>query len=171
VPTIYYTFGTKAQLLDEALGAAIMGFDVWRPAPPDIDAQPLLPWHGWWADFDAAATSADALAILLHNAVEILRRVAPLVSALHGAVGDAEADEVMRVAEERRVRSYREAVQAVAAKPGGLRAGLTVRTACDVLVVLFSAELYHAVRQGRRWSEARTAAFLEELVTAQLLDD
>jgi AcrR family transcriptional regulator len=27
VPTIYYTFGTKANLLEEALGAAIVGFD------------------------------------------------------------------------------------------------------------------------------------------------
>ena len=33
VPTVYYTFGTKAALLDESLGAAIGGFDRW-PVPP-----------------------------------------------------------------------------------------------------------------------------------------
>src|SRR5450432_697012 len=34
VPTIYYTFGTKAALLGESLGAAIVGFDRWRKPPP-----------------------------------------------------------------------------------------------------------------------------------------
>ena len=37
VPTIYYTFGTKAVLLEESLGAAIVGFDRWREPPSDPD--------------------------------------------------------------------------------------------------------------------------------------
>jgi AcrR family transcriptional regulator len=28
VPTVYYTFGTKAALLAESMGAAIVGFDL-----------------------------------------------------------------------------------------------------------------------------------------------
>ena len=44
VPIIYYIFGTKAALLDEALGAAIVGFDHWQkpPAAP-IDMAELQP--------------------------------------------------------------------------------------------------------------------------------
>ena len=43
VPTIYYTFGTKARLLDEALGAAILGFDRWHEPPVDPSIEELLP--------------------------------------------------------------------------------------------------------------------------------
>ena len=70
VPTVYYTFGTKAALLGESLGAAVVGFDLWREPPPEpIDIVDLLPWHSWWADFEAAATSAEALDIFITHGV------------------------------------------------------------------------------------------------------
>ena len=169
VPTIYYTFGTKARLLDEALGAAILGFDRWHQPPPDPSIEELLPWHHWWTDFNTASTSAEAFGMFLTHGVAVLERAAPLVAALHGAVGDPEAADVLRIAEERRVQAYREAVRVIAAKAGGLRGGLTVKAATDVLVVLFSAELYQSIRHGRGWSADRTALFLRELLSAQLL--
>ncbi len=169
VPTIYYTFGTKARLLDEALGAAIVGFDRWHEPPPDPSIEELLPWHRWWTELNTAPTSAEAFSIFLTHGVAILERVAPLVAALHGAAGDPEAADVVRIAEQRRVESYREAARVIAAKQGGLRDGLTVKAATDVLVVLFSAELYRSIRHGRGWSAARTAHFLRELLSAQLL--
>jgi len=169
VPTIYYTFGTKARLLDEALGAAILGFDRWHQPPPDPSIEELLPWHHWWTDFNTASTSAEAFGMFLTHGVAVLERAAPLVAALHGAVGDPEAADVLRIAEERRVQAYREAVRVIAAKAGCLRGGLTVKAATDVLVVLFSAELYQSIRHGRGWSADRTALFLRELLSAQLL--
>ena len=57
VPTIYYTFGTKARLLDEALGAAIAGFDRWHEPPLDPSIEELLPWHRWWTDFQFSPIS------------------------------------------------------------------------------------------------------------------
>jgi AcrR family transcriptional regulator len=170
VPTIYYTFGTKVALLDESLGAAVLGFDQWREPPADPDIVELLPWHGWWAEFDAATTSEEAFDIFFTHGVDVLERVAPLVAALHGAAGDPEAAEVLRVGEKRRVAAYREAVRAMAGKPGGLRPGLTRNVATDILVVLFSGELYQSIRTGRGWSAARTRAFLRDLLSAQLLD-
>ena len=95
VPTIYYTFGTKAVLLEEALGAAVLGFERWREPPADPDMSELLPWHQWWADFEAATTSEEAFNIFFTHGIGILERVAPLVAALHGAAGDPEAAEVM----------------------------------------------------------------------------
>jgi AcrR family transcriptional regulator len=170
VPTIYYTFGTKATLLDEALGAAIVGFDQWRKPPPNpINIVELLPWHSWWAAFETAPTSAEALAIFVEHGVDILQRVAPLVAAMHGAVGDPEATEVVRVSEERRVESYREAVRVIAAKPSGLRSGMSVSTATDIVVALFSAELYQALAVGRGWSHRRCIAFFREVLESQLL--
>jgi AcrR family transcriptional regulator len=171
VPTIYYTFGTKAALLDEALGAAIVGFDQWRKPPPNpINIVELLPWHSWWAGFKTAPTSTEALAIFVEHGVDILQRVAPLVAAMHGAVGDPEAAEVVRVGEERRVQSYREAVRVVAAKPGGLRSGMSVSTATDIVVAVFSADLYRALAVGRGWSHRRCTAFFREVLESQLLD-
>lgn len=171
VPTIYYTFGTKAALLEEALGAAVVGFDRWREPPPDPQIEELLPWHAWWGDFQAAPTSAGAFDVFFSHGVAILERAAPLMATLHGAAGDAEAADVFRVAEQRRVQAYRETVRVLAGKPGGLRPGLTSAKATDILVVLFSAELYQSIRTGRRWSAARTSSFLHELLSAQLLGD
>jgi AcrR family transcriptional regulator len=172
VPTIYYTFGTKATLLDEALGAAIVGFDRWREPPvgPIVMAE-LLPWHSWWADLQAAPSSAEALDIFVAHGVDILQRVAPLVAAMHGAVGDPEAAEVVRIGEERRVESYREVIRVLARKPGGLRHNLSVTTATDIVVALFSAELYQALAVGRGWPHRRCAKFLHDILAAQLLDD
>ncbi len=169
VPTIYYTFGTKARLLDEALGAAILGFDRWHEPPPNLSIEELLPWHHWWNDFNAAPTSAEAFGIFFTHGVAILERAAPLVAALHGSAGDPEAADVIRIAEQRRVRAYREAARVIAAKPGGLRDGLTVKAATDVLLVLFSVELYQSIRHGRGWSADRTTLFLRDLLSAQLL--
>jgi len=76
---------------------------------------------------------------------------------------------VVRVAEQRRVEAYREVVKGVAGKPGGLRHGLTLIAATDVVVVLFSADLYHALRHGRAWSATRTAEFLRRILSAELL--
>ena len=126
VPTIYYTFGTKAALLGDALGAAIVGFDRWREPPPDPETADLLPWHQWWADFQAAPTSGDALRIIVEHGTGILQRVAPLVPAMRGSAGDPDAAGFVEVNEERRIESYREFVKIIAAKPPGLGRGLTL---------------------------------------------
>ena len=61
VPTIYYTFGTKTALFGDALGAAIVGFDLLdagvRVAGEEFD-RPVEPVPGRAADphvFDGAA--------------------------------------------------------------------------------------------------------------------
>jgi AcrR family transcriptional regulator len=170
VPTVYYTFGTKAVLLSESLGAAIVGFDRWREPPPEpIDMAELPGWHDWWADFEATPTAAQALDVFVINGAAILRRVGPLIAALHGAAGDPEAADLARLNEERRVDAYRIVVRAIARKPGGLRRGVSEATATDILVALFSAELYQALAVGRGWSPKRCTAFFREILTAQLL--
>jgi AcrR family transcriptional regulator len=171
VPTVYYTFGTKAVLLGEALGAAIVGFDRWREPPQEpVDMAEVMGWHAWWADFEAAPTSARALDLFVTHGTAILRRVGPLVAALHGAAGDPEAAEVARVSEQRRVDSYRTVVRAIARKPGGLRRGISEATATDIVVALFSAEVYQAFAAGRGWSPTRCTAFFREILAAQLLN-
>jgi AcrR family transcriptional regulator len=169
VPTIYYTFGTKAVLLGECLGAAVLGFERWREPPTDPDNAALLPWHHWWAEFQAAPSSDLAFDVFFSHGVHILERVAPLVATLHGAGSEPEAAEVVAASERRRVQAYRETVRVISGKPGGLRPGLSPAMATDILVVLFSAELYQSIRTGRGWSAKRTTTFLHDLLSAQLL--
>jgi AcrR family transcriptional regulator len=169
VPTIYYTFGTKAALLGEALGAAVLGFEAWRPPQQEpVDVISMLPWHAWWSDFAAAPTAAAALHVFIPPGVEVLHRVGPLVPALHGASSDDDAAEIARLGEERRVQTYREVVRIVAGKEGGLAPGLTLDEATDMLVVLFSSEVYQAL-VGRRWSYRRRLDFFHDILPALLL--
>ena len=66
--------------------------------------------------------------------------------------------------------SYREAIRVIARKPGGLRHGVSVTKATDMVVVLFSAELYQALAVGRGWSHSRCIDFFREILSAQLVD-
>lgn len=170
VQTLYYTFHTKAELLGEAVGAAVIGFDNWRQPPPDpIGIDELLQLLTWWDEFESAPDAAAALKIFVHHGVNVLERVAPLVTALHGSAGDPDAVKVAQLGEERRVDSYRAVVRTLARKEDGLRRGLTISEATDVLLVLFSAELYQALANGRGWPRARCERFFSELLARQLL--
>lgn len=169
VQTLYYTFHTKAALLGEAIGGAVVGFDEWRQPPADPEIAELLPWHGWWADFQSASSSAEALNIYVTNGVQILERVGPLIAAMHGGAGDPDGRAVLRTAEERRVATYREVARVIARKPGGLRHGLSESAAADLLFVLFSAEVYQALSAGRGWSRPRCTKFFQQMLASQLL--
>lgn len=170
VPTIYYTFSTKAALLSEALGAAIVGFDLWREPPPEpAVAAELLPWHPWWAGFQDAPTAAAALHIFVEHGAGTLNRVAPLVPAMHGCAGDPDAAGFLELNERRRIESYREVVKVLAGKPPGLGRGLTTAAATDILAALFSPDVYQGLA-GRRWSHQRITRFFQQLLAGQLLD-
>lgn len=170
VQTLYYTFHTKAELFGEAVGAAVVGFDNWsepRGLPIPVDELPRM--LTWWEEFQSAPDAAGALKVFVHHGVDVLERVAPLVTALHGSAGDPDAVAVGQLGEERRVDSYRAAVRTLAHKEGGLRPGLSVSEATDVMLVVFSAEIYQALASGRGWSRARCERFFTEVLASQLL--
>ena len=167
VPTIYYTFQTKAALFDEAIGAAIVGFDSWRQPPPEPSIGDLLTSHVWWPEFLAASTADETLAVFVTNSVDILDRVGPLASAMHGAAGDPEAAAVVRVAEQRQRQAYEHFAKELAAKPGGLT--VPIKTATDILVALFSASVYQALAD-RGWTKKRCTAFLLDILRHQLTE-
>ncbi len=170
VQTLYYTFHTKAELLGEVVGAAVVGFDEWRQPPPEpIAIDELTRVLTWWDEFESAADAAAALKVFVHHGVDVLERVAPLVTALHGSAGDADAVSVVQLAEERRVDAYSAVVRTLGGKQGGLPRGLTFPEATDVLLVLFSAEIYQALANGRGWPRARCERFFAEVLAGQLL--
>jgi AcrR family transcriptional regulator len=158
VPTLYFTFRTKGAVLGEVLGAAVMGFD--EPVGPE-DAP-------WYRAFEAEPDPRRALKILVENTAPILRRVAPLLAATHAAAGDPEVTAISGLSEERRRDGYRGIVRQLAAK-GGLRQGLTVARATDILLVLLGPQLFDALESGRGWSPAETNRWLVEVLSQQLL--
>ncbi len=170
VQTLYYTFHTKAELLGEALGAAVIGFDDWLKPPREPaaidDLSRLLPW---WAEFESTPDAATALRVFVRRGVEVLERAGPLVTALHGSTGDPDAAAVVALGEQRRVDTYRAAVETIGRKDGGLRRSVKVSDATDIVVALFSADVYHSLTSGRGWSRSRCERFFLEVLTSQLL--
>ena len=158
VPTLYFTFRTKGAILSEALVAAVMGLD--EPVGPE-DAP-------WYRAFEAEPDPRRALKILVENVALILSRVAPLTTAIHGAANDPEVVVVRELSGQRQRDGYRDMVRQLARK-GGLRQGLSVARATDILFVLLSADLFEALASGRGWSFAECKRWLVDVVSQQLL--
>ena len=158
VPTLYFTFRTKGALLGEALDAAVMGLD--EPVGPE-DAP-------WYRALEAEPDPRRALKILVENTTVILHRVGPLTAAINAAANDPEVAAVRDLGEQRLHEGYRAIVRTLARK-GGLRQGLTVARATDILFVLLSPALFDALASGRGWSFAECTRWLVEMLSQQLL--
>ena len=158
VPTLYFTFHTKGAILAEALGAAVMGLD--DPLSPE-DAP-------WYRAFEAEPDPRRALKVVVENTAVILRRVGPLLAAIYAAANDPEVAAVHDLGAQRRHEGYRAMVRLLARK-GGLRRGLTVARATDMLFVLLSPELFDQLASGRGWSIAECNRWLVEVLSEQLL--
>lgn len=168
VQTLYFTFGTKAAILGEALGAAVVGFDSWGGPPADPpDADILTGLLDWYGEFEAAPDSTRALQIFVDNGAALLRRVGPLHVAMVAAGADAEAATVLAIAEQRRIETFGRVVSDLARR-GGLR--LDEARATDVLLLLFSPFVYHDLTTGRGWSHQDCRDFLLDILAQQLLD-
>lgn len=171
VQTLYYTFRTKGAILGEALGAAVVGFDVWNdpPVPPPDDGAALTGLLGWYDEFLAAPDAHQALTLFVEKGTAVLSRVGPLLAAMNAAASDPDAAAVIRLAERRRIDSYREVVKSLARR-GALRADLGEARATDLLLVLFSADLYHALTSGRGWTPSETARMFLDTLELHLLE-
>ena len=58
-------------------------------------------------------------------------------------------------------------VRVIARKPGGLRHGVSAAAGTDMVVVLFSAELYQSLAVGRSCSHPRCVRFFREILITQ----
>ena len=171
VQTMYFTFHTKAALLEEVEGAAVVGFETWKPPSTPLstgDPAQLRAFHTWFGPFEAAKTAHEALEIFLDGGVEIMERAGPLVSTIREAIGDPDARAVYELGEVRRADAYQAVVRVLGKKPPGLRQGLTVRRATDVLFTVFSEETYQMLRR-RGWKQREVHAWLLDVLGQQLL--
>jgi AcrR family transcriptional regulator len=172
VQTLYFTFHTKAAILEEAVGAAVLGFENWDPrAETAVASDPrkaFAQYHPWFAKFERAGSQRQALEIFVDASLAILSRVAPLVVVMASAAAtDPQAKAAAEIGEQRRVEAYRLVIEMLG-KHGKLRRGVSLRRATDVLLTVVSGETYqHLVR--RRWSKNERRAWLLDVLAQQLL--
>lgn len=162
VQTLYFTFGTKAVILSEALGSAIIGFDRFEPPPPDFDAREApKTLFSWWPAFEQAKHPRKALEIFIAANNQVMVRAAPLIVIMQAARGDPEVRAIHELAETRRVESYQTVARVIAGKRG-------LRHATDLLLAISSPALFLELR-ARGWSVRACSDFMVDVLAAHLL--
>lgn len=174
VQTLYFTFNTKSAILEEAFGAAVIGFERWDPRVEDVvSAGPprdMLELHPWYPEFREAPTAAGALAVFVDASLPILERVGPLIVAMTAAAGvDPDVMTAAQVAEQRRIDGYRVVVEELATR-AGWRGGMSSQRATDVMLAILSAETYTFLTSRQGWSQDACRAWFLDVLCHQLFE-
>jgi AcrR family transcriptional regulator len=140
VQTLYFTFHTKAQLLQQTLARAVLGDG--PPVPP--------PQTEWYKAMQAQEAIRPALEHLIGGVTQIMERVAPLRPLFEAAAAEPGVTEVWANAERLRLEGYRAIIELLATKQP-LAAGRTPDSATDVLFVLLGPDTFRAFTHGRGW--------------------
>lgn len=174
VQTLYFTFNTKSAILEEAFGAAVVGFEHWDPKIEAVVSgggpRDMIEVHPWYAEFRDAPTAAAALAVFVDASLHILDRVGPLLVAMTAAAGaDPDLMTAAEVAEQRRVDGYRFVVEELS-KREGWRRGMGTERATDILLTILSAEAYTFLTNRRGWSRDAWRAWSLGVLCQQLFE-
>jgi AcrR family transcriptional regulator len=158
VQTLYFTFHRKPELLQACYELAVLGRD--DPKPP--------PMQPWWAKMMSAPTGPDAIRHFVAGNLSILKRVGVLDDIVRSAVHEAEAVEVRRHSEYLRRDGFHGVVRHLRDR-FGLRDGLTIDTAVDLLLMLSSPMTYRTLVLDYGWREKHYSQWLTETLISQLL--
>ena len=142
VQTVYFTFHTKAELLQACFDFAVLGPDQLPPME-----QPFF------ADFLAARSGRTALAAFVRGNTAILRRSAAIKEVAESAPHEPDAAAVVEHSERLR-RDGLAQIVALVTDRFGLRAGLAGDDATDLLLMLTSSGTYLTL-QRYGWSEEK----------------
>lgn len=161
VDTVYALVGRKPVLLRELIEQAISG----------TDRAVVAQERDYVKAIRAAADPVRKLTIYAAAVRQIQARMAPLLLALRDASAtEPEAEQVWREISDRRAAHMRILVQDLQAA-GGLRAGLSVDEAADVIWATNSSELYVLLTVDRGWPADRYERWLAEAWCRLLLPD
>ena len=158
VQTLYFTFHTKPELLQACYDRAVLGDS--DPAPPQL--QP------WYRELMSAPTGEEALRHFVRGNTAICTRVAMLDEVVRGAAHEPEALEIRTYSEKLRRDGYRDVVRHLS-KSFGLRKGLTIEQATDLLLLFGGGAVYRTMVVDYGWSQARFSAWLTDTLATQLL--
>lgn len=163
VQTVYFVFGTKANLLGDVIGVAVAGLTAdGQFAENPEDSQ-------WWL---AAMTQTDghaALAGFVEGGVPIFARTAAVAEAARIAgQTDEDAREVFERGEAFRRVQFGRFVRSLDDR-GLLRDGLDVERATDILVTMFGSQTYLSFTTDHGWTDDEFAEWLSGALGALLL--
>ena len=159
VQTVYYTFRTKGALLCEVMDVTAAGTE----APAPVAERP------WMHEAMTSASAQRALALTVEHGTAIFERAAPLWPAINAAAaGDPAVGEYWAGVTAGR-RAGQRALVSRLAELGGLRPGLGVERATDLMVVLHGHDTYTALVGGAGWTVGDYKAWLFATMAQQLL--
>lgn len=158
--TVYSTFGTKRSLLSELVDVSIAGGD---DAPP-IFEQP------WVQEMREEPDPHRRLQILASNGRSILERRAAVDEVVRGAAAaDPEIATLWEHGKAQRFAGQREGLRIVMGA-AGLREGMDLETASDIVYAIGSPETYRLLVIDRGWSGSRFEHWYGETLERLLLD-
>ena len=156
VQTVYFTFHTKAELLQACFDFAVLGPE--RLPPME---QPFF------ADLLAARSGRAAIAAFVRGNTAILARSAAIKEVAESAPHEPEAAAVVAHGERLRREGLAQVVGLIADR-FGLRTRLDVDDATDLLLMLSSSATYLTLRRYG-WSDDKYIKWLTDALARQLL--
>jgi AcrR family transcriptional regulator len=158
VQTLYFTFHTKAELLQACYALAVLG-DTDPTAPQDQD---------WFLEVMSAPRAADAVAAFSRGNAEIHARVAVLDDTVRAAAHEPEAYAVREKSERLRRDGFTSVVTSWRDR-FGLRDDRDVENSTDLLLTLASTAMYRQLVVEHGWAHDDYVAWSTTLVLEQLL--
>jgi AcrR family transcriptional regulator len=153
VQTVYFTFHTKAELLQAAFEYAVLGPE---GTPPHLAE--------WWDAAEREPDVAKAVAQIVDGTIEVFQRAAPLVWAVHG---DEDARATYEFNEQLRREGYAKLV-AFLARKHPLRPGLTRPKARDLMLTLLGPHVFILLTRKLGWSVREFATWARAALLREL---
>ena len=157
--TVYDAFTTKAGVLRGVWDLALKG---------DTDAAPVAA-RPWYVAVIQEPDPHKAVQLIAHNSVIVKQRVGPVLRVIRdAAVVDEDGASLWRLINTDFHDNQRALVDAIA-KKGGLRRGLSVAKATDIVWTLNHPDVWLLMHEGRGWSPKEFEKWLASELT-QLLE-
>jgi AcrR family transcriptional regulator len=159
--TVFAAAGGKPWLLKTACDRAIVGDDEPVSFAERPEARKLL----------AMTDPAEIVTGYARQLSDAHQRVSPIYEVVRSAAGvDPEVDELWTVIGRERLAGARQ-IATVLKRKGGLRSGLSVARASDIIWIFNDPGLHHALVGVRGWRQAKYRDWLAESLKSQLMRD
>lgn len=156
--TVYFTFHTKAELLQACYERGVLGED--DPLPP--------PRQPWWEEMMAATTALESIRRFVAGNGSILARVGVLDDVVRSATHEPDAVAVRARSGRIRREGYGDVIKHVA-KRFGLREGVDVSTATDIALSLAGPAVYRTLVVDYGWPQDKYVDWLSRTLAQALL--
>jgi len=157
--TVYSRFGNKRALLSQLVDVSIAG---------DVDAPPIL-GQDWVRELRDEPDAHRRLRMLASRGRRILERRAAVDEVVRGAASaDPEIAALRDLVKDQRFAGQREFLRIVVGGTG-LRDGLDLEAAADILYAIGSPETYRLLVVDRGWSGSRFERWYGETLECLLL--